>query len=196
MQFALYFVIGYAVLYAVVWLHEIGHAVWYRKYRLKRDWWNVQVKPYLFFSTPGAPDETVWNTLQPIQYVLLAYGGITANAVFALVSGALIFAFGSVNVYLQTALWLFMTLHIGEMVSYLFVGSVFLTGDMELVNRYMPGLRVPNLVLGTALSVLYAYVLTIVPQDSKIFVIVFNSITVMAMCLGRVISAKRKTQSR
>ncbi len=126
MRFALYFVIGYAVLYAVVWLHEIGHALWYRKYRLKRDWWNVQVKPYLFFSTPGAPDETVWKTLQPTQYVLLAYGGVMANAVFAFISGVLIFALGHVNVYLQTALWLFMTLHIGEIVSYLFVGSVFL----------------------------------------------------------------------
>lgn len=196
MRFALFFVIGYAVLYAVVWLHEIGHALWYRRYHLKTDWLHVCVKPYIFFSTPGTPDETVWGTLRPVQRVLTAYGGIMANAVSAVISGLLIFVLGNVNPYLQTALWLFMTLHIGEMVSYLFVGSVFLAGDMELVNRYMPRLRLPNIALGAALTFLYAYILAIIPQDCKIFVIVFNLITVIAMCFGRVISAKRKTQSR
>ena len=47
MKYIVFFIIGYLVLYAVVWLHEVGHALWYRKFNLKNDWWNVQVKPYI-----------------------------------------------------------------------------------------------------------------------------------------------------
>lgn len=50
MKYILYFLIGYMVLYAVVWLHEVGHAVWDYKYNLRKDWWRVQVKPYIFFT--------------------------------------------------------------------------------------------------------------------------------------------------
>lgn len=195
MKYVLFFVVGYVVLYAVVWFHEVGHSLWYRKYNLKKDWWNVQVKPYIFFSTPGAADEKVWQSLKPIQYVLIAYGGVMANAVFAVLAGVVICVIGKSNVYLLFALWLFMTLHLGEIVSYLFVGSVFLVSDMKLVNQFMPQLRVPNIIIGAVLSAVYVYLLTIVPEEIRAFVIIFNSITVVSMCVGRIISstkAKRK----
>lgn len=195
MKYALYFVIGYVVLYAVVWLHEVGHALWYRKYNLKKDWWNVQVKPYIFFSTPGGVNFDVWQSLKPIQYVLSAYGGLMANFVFAVFSGALIIALGEGNEFLSLALWLFMTLHIGEIVSYLFAGSIFLVSDMEIVNQSMPKLRIPNLMLGALLTVFYVYLLTLVPEGLKAFVVVWNIVTVLSMCAGRIIfsaMAKKK----
>lgn len=187
MKYIFYFIIGYLVLYSVVWLHEVGHALWYRKFNLKRDWWNVQVKPYIFFSTPGGVNAEVWANLKPIQYVLSSYGGLMANMIFAIITGVAIVLIGECNEFLNLALWLFMTLHIGEIVSYLFIGSIFLVSDMELVNRYMPKLRIPNLILGAILSAVYVYTLMNVPEEFRTFVVVWNIITVLSMCVGRII---------
>lgn len=187
MKYVLYFVIGYIVLYAVVWLHEVGHALWYRKFNLKKDWWNVQVKPYIFFSTPGGVDAEVYEKLKPVQHVLSAYGGLMANSVFAIITGVVIFAIGDCNEFLRLALWLFMTLHIGEIVSYLFVGSIILVSDMKIVDQHMPKLRIPNLIIGAGLTVLYVYLLMQVPGEFKVFVTVWNIITVLSMCVGRII---------
>ena len=199
MKHLLFFIIGYLVLYAVVWLHEVGHALWYRKFKLKRDWWNVQVKPYIFFSTPGGVDAEVWANLKPVQYVLCAYGGLMANIFFAIITGAAIASLGECNEFLCLALWLFMTLHIGEIVSYLFVGSVFLVSDMELVHQHMPKLRIPNLIFGAVFAAVYVYILMSVPEGFRTFVVVWNIITVLAMCAGRIIftlAAKRKKNAR
>lgn len=198
MKYVLYFVIGYLVLYAIVWLHEVGHALWYRKYNLKNDWWNVQVKPYIFFSTPGGVNIELWERLKPAQHVLCAYGGLMANSVFAIISGGLIWAIGEVNEFLWIALWLFLTLHIGEIVSYLFVGSIFLVSDMEIVNQNMPKLRIINLILGAALAVGYVYLLMIVPEEFRVFVVIWNIVTVLSMRVGRIIFtaiAKRKKRT-
>jgi hypothetical protein len=121
-----------------------------------------------------------------------------ANYVFAIISGVIICVIGEGNEFLRIALWLFMTLHIGEIVSYLFVGSIFLVSDMELVNQYMPKMRIPNLILGAALTVMYVYILTLVPSEFRGFVAIWNIVTVMSMCVGRIIFtiiAKKKSMN-
>lgn len=100
-----------------------------------------------------------------------------ANSVFAIISGGLIWAIGEVNEFLWIALWLFLTLHIGEIVSYLFVGSIFLVSDMEIVNQNMPKLRIINLILGAALAVGYVYLLMIVPEEFRVFVVIWNIVS-------------------
>ena len=52
MQVLLSLFIGYAALYIVIYLHEVGHAIWYCRFGCKKNWYHVTVKPYLFFSTP------------------------------------------------------------------------------------------------------------------------------------------------
>ena len=116
-----------------------------------------------------------------------AYGGIMSNALFAIITGVVIFLVGECNEYLRLALWLFMTLHIGEIVSYLFVGSIILVSDMKIVDQHMPELRIPNLILGAVLAVLYVYLLIHVPGEVRVFVAVWNIITVLSMCAGRII---------
>ncbi len=191
MKYVLLFVLGYVILYAAVWLHEIGHSVWHYRYHLKKEWWKVQVKPYIFFSTPGPVDYDVWQSLKPIQYVLSGYGGIMANALFAAITGIIIAVSGISNEYLSFALWLFMTLHIGEIVSYLFIGSIYLVSDMLIVNEQMPKLRIPNLIVGALTAVLYVFLLANSPENFRVFIIVWNVITVVSMCAGRIIFTAR-----
>lgn len=195
MKYVLFFLLGYVVLYAVVWLHEVGHALWYRRFNLKNDWWNVQVKPYIFFSTPGGVDLDVWNTLKPIQYVLIGYGGLMANALMAIIAGAIIAANSINNEYLIVVLWLFMTLHIGEIVSYLFIGSIYLVSDMQAVNQQMPKLRIPNIILGALIAALYVFLLARSPENYRIFIVGWNVATVISMCAGRIIFTARASKA-
>jgi len=188
MKYVFLFVIAYIVLYSVVWLHEVGHALWYRVLGLKRDWWRVQVKPYIFFSTPGAIEQEKWQSLKPVQHVLSAYGGMMANALFAVISGLVIRFSGISNDYVTVALWLFMTLHIGEIVSYLLVGSIFLVSDMQIVSQSIPWLRIPSILTGAALAVLYVLLLMNAPSEYSLFIIIWNVATVVSMCLGRIIA--------
>lgn len=60
MKYVLFVLIAYATLYVAVWFHEIGHSIFYFKYKLKDNWIKVNVKPYIFFSTPGNPDAEAW----------------------------------------------------------------------------------------------------------------------------------------
>ena len=187
MKLILYFVIGYVVLYAAVWLHEIGHSIFDYKFGCKENWIKVQVKPYIFFSTPGGVYLEEYLKMKPVEHVLSAYGGIMSNMIFACFSGLVLKFVPIDNMYLSMAFWLFMTLHIGEIVSYLFIGSIYLVSDMQEVVKYMPKLRIPNIILGAAIAVIYVTLLRSAPGDFRTFVIIWNVITVLSMCMGRIV---------
>lgn len=191
MQFLLFFAIGYFVLYAVVWLHEIGHSVFDYRFGAKDNWLRVQVKPYIFFSTPGPVDIEVWKKWTDAQHVLDAYGGILFNLLFAALAGVVLWCVPVGNLYLSLALWLFLTLHIAEIVSYLFIGSLYLVSDMQVVHQHMPRLRIPNIVAGLAAAALYIRLLFTVPKEFQLFVVIWNGVTVLSMCLGRIIFSIR-----
>ena len=191
MKYVLFLVLGYVVMYAVVWLHEIGHSLFYSLFGAEKKWWKVQVKPYIFFSTPGplyAEDVEKWGAK---EFVLSSYGGLMANAVWALVGGAVISFANISNEYVLFALWMFVTLHVGEIFSYLFIGSIYLVSDMKVVDEYMPKLRIPNIIVGVLFAVVYVVLLTKIPESFRLFVIVWNVITVVNMCAGRIIFSIR-----
>lgn len=43
MRYLLFAVIGYAVLYLTVWLHEVGHSFWECRFGVKQGWLKVNV---------------------------------------------------------------------------------------------------------------------------------------------------------
>lgn len=187
MRYLLFAVIGYLVLYSTVWLHEVGHSLWDCLFGVKQGWWKVNVKPYIFFSTPGEVDMEAWNNLNAKQYALIAYGGILANAIWALAAGVIIKAVPIHNLYMNMALWLFMTLHTCEIVSYLFIGSIYLVSDMQIIAQVMPKLRIVNICAGALLTVFYIALLINVPSEFQVFIIIWNAVTLISMCAGRII---------
>ena len=192
MKYFLFCLIGYAVLYTVVWLHEVGHSVFDCKYGVKQTaWFKVNVKPYIFFSTPGDLDVDAWQKLKTSQYLVVAYAGVAANAIWAVIAGAVIATVEINNVYLLLALWLFLTLHTGEIFSYLLVGSIYTVSDMAIVAQVKPGLRLPNIAFGAVLAAVYVFLLIKTPCEIRTFVIVENVFTVVSMCLGRIIFSVR-----
>lgn len=187
LKYLLFIIISYAVMYVAVWLHEIGHSIFYYKYGLKDSWIRVKVKPYIFFSTPGNVDVDAWSALSDKQYLAIAYAGIAMNAIWAGVAGATLACVDITNQYIALALWMFLSLHLGEIFSYLFAGSIYVVSDMQIISQAKPQLRIPNIIIGALFAVLYIYVLIIVPTNIKRFVIIWNVITVLSMCVGRIV---------
>ena len=187
MKYCLFMMIGYVVLYSVVWLHEIGHSIFVYRYGVKDNWIRVNVKPYIFFSTPGKLNNEVWDSLTPKQYTVIAYAGIGANALCAAVASFFIVINPFNSVYIRLALWMFLSLHIGEIFSYLFIGSIYLVSDMAIIAQVNPKLRIPNIIIGFLFTVLYIVILYSIPSEIKVFVIIWNIITVSSMIMGRII---------
>ena len=80
-----------------------------------------------------------------------------------------------------------MSLHIGEIFSYLFIGSIYVVSDMAIIAQNMPKLRIVNICVGFLLTVLYIFLLVNVPGDFQVFIVIWNVITVVSMCSGRII---------
>ncbi len=182
----IYFVLGYAALFAVVWLHELGHSICHCAFGCKKGWLHVQVKPYIFFSTPGPVDAEKYQALSPAKRALSAYGGVIANLFWSILCGVLLLAVKPGNGSLSFFLWMFLTLHLSEIVSYLLIGSLYLVSDMAIVAGEYPRLRIPNFLLGALLTAVYIVVLGNVPSDFQWLVILWNLITILSMCGGRI----------
>ena len=196
MKWILYACIGYMMLYSVVWLHEIGHSVFYAHYGCKKNWLHVTVKPYIFFSTPAPLETDQLYKITKKQNTIISYGGVLSNALWSIVSIVVLCFIKIENAYLLFPIWLFLTLHLVEIVSYLFVGNIYLVSDMANIAQCYPKLRLPNLMLGCILTVVYLFVLSIVPSEIFWPVLVWNAATFLCMCGGRIvfsaIHAKRR----
>ena len=101
----LYFLLGYCALFSVVWLHEIGHSLWNFWFGCRAGWLRVQVKPYIFFSTPGPVNLDKYQALAPWQRTLSAYGGVLANLLWGTIGGGILLLAKPGNSYVQFFLW-------------------------------------------------------------------------------------------
>ena len=180
-------ILCYATLYIVIWLHEVGHAVWYWKFGCKKNPLHVTVKPYIFFSTPLPVDMEKMNSITDKQDMIIGYGGIVMNFICTAISLPIVLHSGSMNLYLQLFLWLFCTLHLAEIVSYMFLGNLFLVSDMANIARVKPQLRLPNLLIGIILTVLYVFLLKQLPDELFMMVVIVNICTIVCMGVGRII---------
>ena len=182
-------IIGYCSLFAVVWLHEVGHAMGYAFYGCKEHVLHVTVKPYIFFSTPAPINQERANTLSDKQVVLISYGGVVANFFWALISMMLISLLHTPNIYLQLFLWLILTLNLAEIISYMVFGNIYLVSDMAIIASIFPKLRILNFVVGCLLFVLYLLAMIRIPDSIDRIVLIWNISTILGMCGGRVVFA-------
>lgn len=197
-QYFLNLLIGYVSLFTVVWLHEVGHSTFYAIYGCKKNFLHVSVKPYIFFSTPSPVDLDKVQNLTRRENTIISYAGIGANILWTAISGVILLTGSCQNKYVILFLWMFLTLHCAEIVSYLFIGNIYLVSDMASIAYHYPNLRWINLILGAILTGCYAVILMYIPKNIFIFVLVWNVLTICAMCGGRIvftIISNRKTKA-
>lgn len=199
MKLFLEILISYLVLYLVIWLHELGHSFFYWKYGCKENWLKVTVKPYLFFSTPAPVDEEKAEHLTPKQDLIILYGGIAVNLLFALMF-LIVIKFTSIsNNYIELFLYQFVTLHLSELISYLVLGNIYLVSDMKGIAQIKPALRPANFIFGILVSVIYFSLIKQIPQHIFSVVLIFNLLVIICMGIGRITFTyfySRKTLSR
>ncbi len=164
MKTLVYVVLGYAALYSVIWLHEVGHAFFYQLYGCKRCFLHVTVKPYLFFSTPRPVDEELAGHLPPRRDLVVSYGGIGVNLAAALVTGVILLQMGKIHPFLHFFLLQFLTLHLAEMVSYLVIGNLYPVSDMKNISDICPRLRIVNFCIGLLICVPYFAIFWRIPE--------------------------------
>lgn len=58
------------------------------------------------------------------QNTIISYGGVIANLLWASISGCVLIFLNIENIYIQIVLWLFLTLHLAEIISYMFIGNI------------------------------------------------------------------------
>lgn len=178
--------ISYLALYLVIYLHEIGHGLFYYKYGCKKHWWAVTVKPYLFFSTPLPVDAEKEKPLNPKQNIVVASGGIGVNLVFAIFTWIILNSV-DINYYINLFLYQFLALHLVEAVSYLIIGNIYLVSDMEVIASEKAILRPIYFIFGLFVGFLYILFLIAIPEEYKVIVVLFNALTILCMGVGRVI---------
>lgn len=184
-------IIGYFTLYAVIWMHEVGHSYFYWRFGCKDNFLRVTVKPTLFFSTPAPVNEEKCESLSSVQNIVIGYGGILVNLLSALLSLALIKWIRIPNIFLLLFLWAFCTLHTAEIVSYMFIGNIYPVSDMQSISDENPKLRIVNFVIGVFLSAFYIVLLFEIPEPIRIITLVFNGISLISMGVGRIVFTYR-----
>jgi hypothetical protein len=178
--------IGYVMLYSVIWMHEVGHAVCYWKYGAKKNPLIVSVTPYIFFSTPLPVDLEKEKLMSKHQKFNTAIAGVIVNLVFGFLA-LLIIVLGTSNNVLYISLFYFSTLHFSEAISYLTVNNIFLSSDMKSIAEYNQKLRIPCFIVGCVAIVCLVYLFSRAIYTWKIILIIFNLLAMVAMGVGRVV---------
>lgn len=187
MEIVVNILIGYVVLYFVIWLHEVGHGFCYWKYGAKKNPLSVRVTPYIFFSTPLPVELEKVKQMTDKQHFCTAIAGVTVNLFFGLLSMLVIIMFGVKDHLIFLALFYFATLHFTEAISYLTINNIFLASDIKLIAQLNDKLRIPLFLVGCIALVCLVYLISIASDAWKNYLIIFNSIAVICMGIGRVV---------
>lgn len=182
-----YAILGYTALYSVIWLHEVGHAIFYQLFGCKKCFLHVTVKPYLFFSTPRPVDEERANHLPPRKELMVSYGGIGMNMIAALLTALIMAQMKDTDRILRFFLLQFLTLHLAETVSYLVVGNLYPVSDMKNISEVCPRLRVVNFCIGLLICIPYFVILRGIPSAFIPVILAYNAMTILGMGIGRII---------
>lgn len=186
MKLLIEIIIGYLTLYIVIWSHEIGHSFFYWKYGCKDNWLKVNVKPYLFFSTPAPINEKRALELGATQSLLIYYGGIAVNLLLAFIFLAAAKAGIIHDSYLKLFIYQFITLNLSEAISYLILGNIYLVSDMKAIAEIKPILRFVNFIFGIFISIIYFIIISQLPRQVFSMVIISNLIVIICMGVGRI----------
>ena len=180
-------IIGYVILYIVIWLHEVGHAFCYWKYGAKKNPWVVSVTPYIFFSTPLPVNLEKEKLMTKRQQFNTAIAGVIVNLVFGIISMFIILIFGVKDNIIIICLFYFATLHFSEAISYLTISNIFLASDMKVIAEYNKKLRIPAFIIGFLGLLCLMYLISKSVYEWRIYLIIFNIIVMACMGFGRII---------
>jgi|GEM_PF-1466473 len=195
MNLLLALMLCYCLLWLAVWLHEVGHGLFYRLYGCKGNPLRVTVPPSLFLSSPAPVDREKADQLPPRRVALIWYGGVLADLLWAAVC-VLVLRFAVItSFWVLLGVWLFLCFHMAEAVSCLLPGSIFLHGDMAYVARACAPLRWISLLAGMALAFLWGVLLIASPAGIRFFLLLISAVVFVGRTGMRIVLASRANSS-
>lgn len=188
-----YLFLGYAALYLVIWMHEVGHGFMYKYYGCKENAFKVSVVPYLFFSTPLPIDIEKAGKLKAKENFYVGMAGIAVNLIFGIPLFVVFMRIGFKSNIIFFFFYTFALLHLVEAASYLCVGSVLISSDMITLQDYKPWLRVPAFLLGILTSITIGIMIVRTPYNFKAGYTAAALLCIICMGIGRVIFSRIKS---
>lgn len=184
-----YIVCCYIALYSVIWLHEVGHAIFYYKYGCKKNPLRVTVPVYLFFSTPLPVDIEKANNLSKKENLYVSLGGILINSIIGIPLYLILKT--NMNIiegnYFYFLVISFTLLHFVEAMSYLVVNNIIVASDMVFIQKNHPILRVLLFFVGLIYTYIIYDLISFSPSNWKILLSVVSLLVIIFMGIGRVV---------
>jgi hypothetical protein len=173
-------IIVYCALYSTIWLHELGHALFYYGYGCKSELFQLNVPFYFAAANPGSMDQNCCNLLSRYQHVWASMGGIIVNLLLA--SGMYFMVLRNKN-YPKIALFanFFILSNLIEAASYLTLNNIRPMGDITAVAQYFPLLRIPLGLIGAGIIFIIIRFIQIIQRPFRIGMIIFCIATVVCM---------------
>jgi hypothetical protein len=189
-------IVGYCALYAVFWLHEVGHGVVYAKYRCKKNPFQVHVPVHMFFSTPMPVDREKAKNLSRKQNFHVGIGGMAANLLFGVPVAFILLAGDFRPSIVYFFFYTFALFHLVEAASYMVINNLLLAGDMLAVQAYKPALRLPFFLAGLAVAELAGIMLVESPSGWRAGYLAAVAVLTLNMCTGRYLFARKNKTNK
>jgi len=179
----IYILLGYAALYATIWLHELGHAIVFHHYDCKENVYDFKVPFHFGNANPYPINWEKAKSLSLKQDFYVSIAGVVVNIVLGLLSWLVLFVFGQKmrSRWLKFFITTFAIAHFSEACSYLTVSNVYAVSDMIGVQAYDSAIQIPLFFVGLILVYILIFMIKNAPVDWRRGLTTFTLISVLMM---------------
>ena len=179
----IYILLGYAAMYATIWLHELGHAMVYHHYDCKEDVFNFTVPFHFGNANPYPIDWAQAKSLSLKQDFYVSIAGVVVNIVLGLLSWLVLFNFGKGirSTWLKFFITTFAIAHFAEACSYLTLSNVYAVSDMIGVQAYDSAIQIPLFFVGLILVYILIFLIKDAPVDWRRGLTTYAMISILMM---------------
>lgn len=173
-------IIIYFALYSTIWLHELGHALFYYGYGCKSELLSLHVPFYFAGASPGQIDQKCLDSLTRCQNIWASMGGILEN----ILAAALIYLIlNRLKRYLHIVLFghFFILSNLTEAASYLTLNNIWPMGDLVPVGQYFPLFRISLGISGIGIILLIIRFIQTFKRPDRTVMIAFCIATACCM---------------
>jgi len=166
-QVLIYILLGYAAMYATIWLHELGHAMVYHHFGCKENVFDFTVPFHFGNANPYPIDWEKAKSLTLKQDFYVSIAGVVVNIILGLLSWVVLFNFREKMGWrwLKFFITVFTIAHFAEACSYLTISNVYPVSDMIGVQMYNSAVQIPLFFIGLILIYILIFLIKNAPMD-------------------------------
>ena len=179
----IYILLGYAAMYATIWLHELGHAMVYHHYDCKENVYDFKVPFHFGNANPYPIDWEKAKSLTLKQDFYVSIAGVVVNIVLGLLSWLVLFGFGKKTRFRWPKFFItaFTIAHFAEACSYLTISNIYAVSDMIGVQAYDSAVQIPLFFVGLILVYILIFLIKDSPKEWQRGLATYSMISILMM---------------